>query len=582
MTTTAARSNMDARDYPANAALHLLGPAATATESESGNNPAYRYVSKTGSDSNTGTGVGDEWLTVQHALDEATPGTYIRVGPGVYSEQLTLVVDGAANSRSPHSYDADHWITLDGQGCAEIAGVTDDNLVAYNRHYYKIKSLFFTSDGPSWGGASYARPAGVRIGSDTLTASGLGCSHITVEDCSFMEINKTSNTASPALPVLVYSGGDTRAGGTATSYISINNCTIADCDTHDDFNGVNYGYLDIIGNVTDFEVRACKFIGSKYANCVAMDTAGNQTASAWPDQPRRGVFTANYIKDFDNHSVASTNTGIYINAMQNILVERNFAEDNYAVSINVTAEESAFHAAQVATDHIWVRNNVVVGGEFNAVGVGQYSTNYTEVSDVYITHNTLISETGTDPNGVNGAAVLFRADSPGEFGVTGDSAFLNNVVIYEKYAFYSDLDVATSFRLDGNYYSTGYATPFVWGAAIGTVGTDSALPYATGYDDGSVYEALVAPNTAVDADYTPSEGSAILGIGVDQVPPWYVRGMFGFYEPAHELDFLGNRRKKLASTGGSSAGAVDAVSCVVPSALADDTTELVIEEEDCC
>src|SRR5215210_464694 len=55
------------------------------------------YVDPSGSDSNDGS-QGKPFQTIQAALDEATPGTTINVGPGTYFETLATMRDGTPDA----------------------------------------------------------------------------------------------------------------------------------------------------------------------------------------------------------------------------------------------------------------------------------------------------------------------------------------------------------------------------------------------------------------------------------------------------------------------------------------------------
>lgn len=54
------------------------------------------YVTKSGKDSNAGTTEATAWLTIQKAANSATPGSTVYIGAGVYSELVTINVQGNA------------------------------------------------------------------------------------------------------------------------------------------------------------------------------------------------------------------------------------------------------------------------------------------------------------------------------------------------------------------------------------------------------------------------------------------------------------------------------------------------------
>ncbi len=55
------------------------------------------YVSTTGSDSGTGA-MDDPWETIQHAMDNATPGSTVNISGGTYNEKVYLNVSGTPDN----------------------------------------------------------------------------------------------------------------------------------------------------------------------------------------------------------------------------------------------------------------------------------------------------------------------------------------------------------------------------------------------------------------------------------------------------------------------------------------------------
>lgn len=85
---------------------------------------ATYFVAKTGNDTNPGTEA-QPFLTVQKGLNVALPGDSIRVGPGVYTENVASVRPGSAGK----------YITLDGQGAANV------NRIQLDKSHHRVQNI---------------------------------------------------------------------------------------------------------------------------------------------------------------------------------------------------------------------------------------------------------------------------------------------------------------------------------------------------------------------------------------------------------------------------------------------------------
>jgi len=56
------------------------------------------YVATTGNDSNSGTSIGSPWLTIQHAMNNATAGSTVNIVAGTYHERLAMGVSGTSGN----------------------------------------------------------------------------------------------------------------------------------------------------------------------------------------------------------------------------------------------------------------------------------------------------------------------------------------------------------------------------------------------------------------------------------------------------------------------------------------------------
>lgn len=76
------------------------------------------YVATTGSNSNTGTSPATPFLTIQHAVNQASAGTKIMVAPGVYREAVTVATSGTPTN--PMVIESEEFATTPGANPAII------------------------------------------------------------------------------------------------------------------------------------------------------------------------------------------------------------------------------------------------------------------------------------------------------------------------------------------------------------------------------------------------------------------------------------------------------------------------------
>ncbi len=119
------------------------------------------YVSTAGNNANSGQSIGAAWRSIQFAVNQSLvkPGDEIRILPGRYSENISVGIQGAANSP----------ITIrahDPANPPSIAGPNYTNqMVIKNRSYLIIDGLMFKDyrGGGIWVGANEANVVGIVI-----------------------------------------------------------------------------------------------------------------------------------------------------------------------------------------------------------------------------------------------------------------------------------------------------------------------------------------------------------------------------------------------------------------------------------
>jgi hypothetical protein len=95
-------------------------PSSTSGTSQSSTSSVSYYVAPSGDDSNPGT-LSAPWLTIQHAMNNATPGSTVNIQGGTYHERLSLNVSGTAGNYitfQPYGFN------IPNGGCGGYTGVT--------------------------------------------------------------------------------------------------------------------------------------------------------------------------------------------------------------------------------------------------------------------------------------------------------------------------------------------------------------------------------------------------------------------------------------------------------------------------
>src|SRR5574338_634720 len=159
-----------------------------------------KYVSKTGSNSNSGESLSQAYLTVGYAVSQLSSGGVIYVYPGRYIE----MVQPASNTK---------LIAISEHGEVEIAG--DGNRAAieiWGKHHVTVDGFIITNNGATIGGWSV--PSGISI-ADAGNVRGVNNhSHdITIQNCTFRDIlRKNDAVGNGAQALSVRSFSDTRLG----------------------------------------------------------------------------------------------------------------------------------------------------------------------------------------------------------------------------------------------------------------------------------------------------------------------------------------------------------------------------------
>ena len=424
------------------------------------------YVSKSGSDSNSGLSATAAWLTIGHAALQAKAGSTVYVGAGTYHESVAFANSGTASA--PIVFDGQGVAIVDGSTgvpcCTTPSFVTSNNFLCCN-----TQGLF-------------------NIGASA------GVNHLTIK--RFTLQNYISSSVSD-VPVGVLIAGS----GTG---IRVHNNTIKNIQTTAGKNGNAYGIgvfgtsatplsVTVSGNTvtgcltgesetTTFNGNVQNFVVSNntiYDNDnIGMDAIGfEKVGPTGFDQAMNGDVFGNLIynnsaKDNPGEGKQFDQDGLYCDGCTNVTFERNTLYGN-DLGIEATSEI----AGQVGSNVI-IRNNLIYANNSNGISVGGYAKTGTGGStDITIVNNSLY-DNDTKKTGSGEFQIQYRA--------TG-IVFENNIVDAGAQGLFIHGYVAGS-GVTANYndyYTAGKTTTFELNNR--TYATFAAYQAATQQDSNSVF-----------------------------------------------------------------------------------------------
>lgn len=463
------------------------------------------YVSPAGLNTNSGTSIDAPWQTIQHACNNATPGSIVYIFAGTYGEKLYMNVSGnALDGEITFTEFGNGPVIVDG---TPFIGTQTELLVIEDQSYIRINGLSFAN---AIGG--YSKGIIIRGSSSNIELINNEIYNIHFSDDP-MAIPTSDDNANP---LLVYGDDELSVGPDVLSPISnilINGNSIHNCRT-----GYSEG-LTVNGNVDGFTIHnnfVCQITN------IGIDVAGGYGVSPDPlvDYARNGEVTGNVV--YQCNSAIAVAAGIYADGSQDILIEHNNVHDcgrGYEVGC-----ESLGAVAQ----NIVVRNNIAWGNSHAGIGIGGYNYPATtgKVVSCKVLNNTCYDN----------AQVLF---GEGELYIeyTEDCVIKNNIFYATNLTgrllvslLNSDGDPSTNLVLDYNLYYSQLALPLPidWDGFI--------IPFADIFTEtGQEEHALFANPNFVDA-FNQDFHLGSFSPAFNACDPMFVPEI-------GELDFYGNPRE---------------------------------------
>ncbi len=392
------------------------------------------HVFTNGDDGALGT-IDQPWESIQHAMDNATPGSTVFIHEGAYNERVYVNVSGENSAYITFKAFELDQVILDG------AGLTDNALIEiYNVHHITIEGLKIRNN-------EQADAIGIIIDG--------ACDHIRIKSCDISNINFSTNpdaeiTSETNAQALIVYGSE--ADHVITDLEIIDN-EIFNC---------RLGYseaLAINGNVDGFIVSENKIHD---VTNIGIDIIGHEGTCSDPDldQARNGTIADN--ETYNCLSPYATSAGIYVDGGKRLFIERNLVYNNQW-GIEIGCENQG-----KSTEDIIVRNNFIYGNSTAGIACGGYDyPNSGKVVNALISNNSLFgNDTEDDFSGelflsyvedlacVNN--IFYSRNSTGVLMSDENLATPSTQILMQNNLWYHPFDEGDNieFNFEGNYYNT--------------------------------------------------------------------------------------------------------------------------------
>ena len=319
------------------------------------------YVSKDGSDSNSGKEESKPFKTIQKGVDQLKAGDKLVIKAGTYKEKINVKKSGT--KEKPIAITTKGKVKIDGEGKGGILLTVKSGTT-----YVSINGITFQN-------LNGNEARGVSIEPNTK--------HIAVYQCDFINIkcpnpSKESNTANA-----IYLEGSGKSEDKAIDYVTIKECKLSK---------VNPGWSEGISvdcnckNITIDKVTSVAD-GEKTNIAICICGNDNETNSEKSVNRPRNVVVKNCNVSGCKSPYGDTAYGIYVDGAYNVTIENNTVVASEG-GIEVGSEKKNSHFDNKETQKITVKNNTIKNCPW-----GMYIGGYSEDSgcgyayDVTITGN---------------------------------------------------------------------------------------------------------------------------------------------------------------------------------------------------
>lgn len=425
------------------------------------------YVATDGSDSNPGTMIAP-WKTLQHAAEEADPGSLIYVRGGVYNQKLKITRSGTA-SQGPitfKNYGSEKAI-IDGTGLS-VNGI--EGLVELtNVNYITIQGLEIRNYTTT---SRNAVPVGIYV-----QGSG-GFINLTNN-----KIHDIKSTVTPIGSDLLGRDAHGIAVYGTKAPESLHDITIHGNELYNLILGSSET-LVLNGNVDTFKVTDNLIHDNDNIGIDIIGFEGTAPEEAY-DQARNGLVKGNrvynissnnnpsYGKKLPNNSNAAG--GIYVDGGKDSIIEQNYSNNN-DIGIEIASE----HAGKSTSD-ITIRSNVVQNNRLTGIAMGGYDDERGSTVNCKIVNNTVYNN---DLLGEGSGQLYVQYD-------TKNNVIKNNIIVASSTGvlIYNEYTKNSGNVVDYNlYFSPGGSTDAFWTWKNKDYAGFSAYQAGTGNDAHSFFK----------------------------------------------------------------------------------------------
>jgi hypothetical protein len=408
------------------------------------------YVSKSGSDSNSGLSTKAAWLTIGHAASTAQAGSTVYVGTGTYHESITFANSGTASA--PIVFNGQGVAIVDGSTgvpcCSTPSFVTGNSFLCCNTQgLFNIGAAaavnYLTVEGFTIQNYITSSASDVPLGV-LIAGSGTG---IRLLNNTVKNIQTTAGKNGNAYGIGVFGTSATPLSVTVSGN-TVTGCLTGESETTT-YNGNVQNFVVSNNTIYDNDNIGMDAIGFEMVGPTGFDQAMNGDVYG-------NLIYNNSAKDNPGEGKEYDQDGLYCDGCTNVTFERNTLYGN-DLGIEATSET----AGQVGSNVI-IRNNLIYANNSNGISVGGYAKSGTGGStDITIVNNSLY-DNDTQKTGSGEFQIQYRA--------TG-IVFENNIVdagaqglfihgyvagsgVTANYNDYYTTSKTTTFELNDKTYST--------------------------------------------------------------------------------------------------------------------------------
>ena len=286
------------------------------------------YVSKSGSDSNSGTTPNTALKTIKKGISKLTAGYTLMVSAGTYYEN-DISLSKSGTSTNPIKIVANGNVIINGSGKKRLLKIQNTNNVEING--FTFQNL-------------YAKDAkGIIIHPHT--------ENLSIINCKFINI-KTSNPhgEDDGASAIFIDGSSSKA---------INNITIKNCT----LSNISAGWSEAIsvdGNCTNITITGVKLTSSGIKGNIGICICGNYgtCSNKSLDRPRNVIISNCYVSNCKSPYDPGSAYGIYVDGGANVTISNNIVE-NCEGGIEIGAEQKNSKLSGRETENIKALNNTI-------------------------------------------------------------------------------------------------------------------------------------------------------------------------------------------------------------------------------